>query len=80
MPKYDVHIYAIVRVKVAGVEASSPAEAASHAESNTDLYTGFKDGEYVDQIDGFLVDTLNAAGKIIAETSLDAKYRPNREG
>jgi hypothetical protein len=37
MPKFDVHIFAVVRVKVADVEAATPAEAAADAYDRTDV-------------------------------------------
>jgi len=36
--KYDVHIYPIFRVKVSGIEANSPAEAAKIAEERCDFH------------------------------------------
>jgi len=58
--KYDVHIYATVRVKVCGVEADSQAEAIKKAEAQTDLYDTLGEPghgtEYAEEITGFLVD------------------------
>ena len=71
MPKYDVHLYAVVRVKVPGVEANSPEEAAKIADDQTDLDHAFKDGEYIEEIEAILVDTLDATGKVVKETTLD---------
>ena len=39
--KYEVHIYAIVRVKVVDVEAESQQEAIRNAEARCDLYALF---------------------------------------
>jgi hypothetical protein len=36
--KYDVHIFAVARVKVAGIAAQSQAEAIVKAEDSVDLY------------------------------------------
>jgi hypothetical protein len=57
--KYDVHIYATVRVKVCGVEANSQAEAMKKAEEQTDLYETIGNcpgTDYAEEITGFLVD------------------------
>jgi hypothetical protein len=58
--KYDVHIYATVRVKVCGVEANSQKEAIKKAEAQTDLYETLGESghgtEYAEEITGFLVD------------------------
>jgi hypothetical protein len=62
--KYNVHIYATVRVKVCGVEANSQVEAMKMAEVNTDLHELFPyktqaDGtetEYAEEVTGYLVD------------------------
>jgi phosphoribosylanthranilate isomerase len=62
--KYDVHIYATVRVKVCGVEAESQVEAIKNAEANTNLHELFPyktqaDGtetEYAEEVTGYLVD------------------------
>ena len=70
--KYDVHIYAIVRVRVGNVEAESQKDALVKAEELADLNSMFrsdgshsKDGgpyigdvEYADDIDGFVVDEV----------------------
>ena len=65
MAKYDVHIYAIARLKVAGVEADSPQDAVRKAEQRVDLHQAIANGEaeYADDIDGFLVDALDEAGE-----------------
>lgn len=64
MPKYDVHIYAIARLKVAGVEADSPPDAARKAEQTVDLHYAIASGdaEYADEIESFLMDLLDNAG------------------
>ena len=61
--KYDVHIFAIVRVKRVAVEADSQVEAIKKAEADTDLNQLFNRGgdgdmntEYTDDIDCFHVD------------------------
>jgi hypothetical protein len=67
MPYYDVHIYAIVRVKVACVEADSPQAAAHQTESSVDLHGLVVAGraEYADDVEGLLVDALDEAGRRI---------------
>lgn len=58
--KYTVHIYLIVRVKVAGIEADSQEEAMKKAEAKVDFHTIFDSMnetiEYAEDIDGFHVD------------------------
>lgn len=63
MAKYDVHIYAIARLKVAGIEADSPQDAVRKAEQQVDLYHAIANGEaeYAEDIEGFLVDVVNEA-------------------
>ena len=64
--KYDVHIFAVVRVKVAGIDAESQIEAIHNAEGSVDLYTLFsKPGsvsveitEFADGISHYLVDEV----------------------
>jgi hypothetical protein len=64
MPRFDVHIYAIARLKVTGIEADSAQEAVQIAEQVIDLHQAIASGdaEYADEIVGFLVDALNDAG------------------
>lgn len=64
--KYDVHIYAVVRVKVTGIEAESQTDAIPKAEEAVDLYRLFDRNthlpeavahvEYADENSYFLVD------------------------
>ena len=73
--KHDVHIYATVRVKVCGVEADTPQEAAKKADEQTDLHAVL--GEmYAEEVTSFLVDTLDEHGKVAKETDLDGEFRP----
>jgi len=76
MPKYDVHFYAIVRVKVPGVEANSAEDAAKIAGERTDLHHAFKDGEFAEEVEAILVDTLDATGNVVKETTLDGNCQP----
>lgn len=58
--KYDVHIYAIVLVKVRNLESVSHATAIEKAMAETDLNELFStpNTEFADDIDGFLVDEV----------------------
>ena len=64
MPKYRVHIYALVRVPV-DLEAPTPIEAARKAENETDLYSAVKRQhiEYAEDVESYLVDELNDDGE-----------------
>ena len=72
MPKYDVHIYAIARLKVAGVEAGSPQDAARQAEQTVDLHHAIALGEaeYADEIEGFVMDLLDKDGQRVEGQSV----------
>lgn len=66
--KYDVHVYATVRVKVPGVEAPDQIEAIRRAEASLDLHEVLDGGsgakalqsdlevEHAEEIIGYLVD------------------------
>jgi len=59
--KHNVHIYAIVRVKVCDIEAESHADAIQKAEVLVDLNALFNKGadqKFADDIDCFLVDEI----------------------
>ena len=69
--KYRVHVYAIFRCPV-DVEANSVEEAAQKADSMFDPATG----EYAEEIDGYVVDTLDENGKPIDDgVDLDDNYK-----
>ena len=72
MPRFDVHVYAIARLKVAGVEAISPHDAVGKAEQMVDLHQAIANGEaeYADDIEGFLVDVLDENGQWIEGQSV----------
>jgi len=63
---YDVHLYALVRVKVSGIKAAGHLQAMEEAERRADLYGIFEtldrllpDGiqaEYAEELQGYLVD------------------------
>ena len=82
MPKYDVHIYPIVRLRVAGVEADSPEEAARRAEESLDLHRLVACGaaEYAEDLDGFLVDPLDARGEPVDGQSVSLDGGPRAAG
>jgi hypothetical protein len=56
--KYDVHIYAVVRVKIEAVEADSQVAAIQEAQKGLDLEEAVRSGEYAEEITGFLVDEV----------------------
>jgi len=56
--KYDVHIYAVVRVKIEGVNAESQTAAITAAQKGLDMEYAIKQGEYAEEITGFLVDEV----------------------
>jgi hypothetical protein len=77
MQKHNVHIYAIVRVTVRGVEAKNAPEAAKKATESADLNALLSKGDdqvYADQISDFLVDTLDGKGGVSKETVLDCNF------
>jgi hypothetical protein len=76
--QFDVHIYAVVRVKVSGIEAESQQDAIKKAEDATDLHAMFRgdvdafssypvESEYTEDVESFLVDEVG-----------DAEYRNTR--
>ena len=83
--KYDVHIFAVVRVKVEDVEADSQEEACKKAEQKTDLYRLFEsfspacrcDMEYAEEIQHFLVDEV---GDTEYDNSRRYEYSPEGHG
>lgn len=67
MPKYDVHIFAVVRVKVPNVEASNRVQACKRAEDRVDFYgllrqdhpqACVEDMEYAEETSHYLVDVV----------------------
>jgi hypothetical protein len=77
MPKFNVHIYAIVRVTVEGVEAESPEAAAKIADEKTDLHRSCPEvGEYADSVDGYMVDQVNDTGEqVFRSVNLTAELK-----
>jgi hypothetical protein len=58
--KYDVAIYAFVRVDLGGVEAKSQVEAIQIAESRADLHSLIKGDNYhfAEEVDSYIVDEI----------------------
>ena len=58
--QFDVHVFAVVRLKVAGVEATSHRKAIETALSKTDLSDCFAgpESEYAEELSHFLVDVV----------------------
>jgi hypothetical protein len=58
MPQFDIHIYAVVRVKVRGVEAENQAAAIARAVRETDLFEEIHrpEAEFSEDISHYLVD------------------------
>jgi hypothetical protein len=61
---YHVHLFAVVRVKISNVEATSERDAIARArEQAPDLYERFDapDGEFTEEFSQFLVDVVGDA-------------------
>ena len=61
MAKYNVHLYAVVRVDISNIEAESQQAALKKAEEETDLHTlldATEAVEYGEEIIGYLVDEV----------------------
>jgi hypothetical protein len=58
--QYDVHLFAVVRFKVAGVQAESHQEAVKSALSQTDLYALCSNGtgDYAEELAHYAVDVV----------------------
>lgn len=57
MPKYDVHIFPVVRVRIAGVEAESQEAAIRKALASVNLeQVALHPDDYADDIVDYLVD------------------------
>ena len=70
---YDVYIFAVVRVKVPGVDADSQQAAIRQAVQNIDLHAQF-DGSntaYTDEISSYMVDEVGDAEYRRAQHYLD---------
>ena len=84
MPKFHVHVYAVVRVLVPNIEADSQIEACEKADEMVDMTNLFghvpfrppvASVEFADEINGFLVDE-DGDTEHEKSTSYDAEYRP----
>lgn len=71
LPTRAVHFYATMRLRVVIPDAISDAEAIAKAESCTDLNYALRNGEYADEISGYLVDELDLSGDIVSEAFYD---------
>jgi hypothetical protein len=62
--KYDVHIFAVVRVTVGSVEAQTQKAAIRKAVDSTDLYEIFagENTDYAEEITSYLVDEVGDEG------------------
>lgn len=60
LQQYDVHLFAVVRRKVAGIDATSHREAIEATLVKTDLYACFDgtEAEYAEELSHFLVDVV----------------------
>ena len=79
MPKYNVHVYTIVRVKVPDIEAASPECAAELAGGGAilDWYKLFDIGaniEWAEMHYDFLVDEIDEKGRV-RTVRLDKNYK-----
>ena len=66
-----VHIYATMRVRVEVDDSTSNEDAIAKAEARTDLERDLHDGEFADEISGFMVDEVDAEGGIVTDTLYD---------
>ena len=80
--RYDVHLFAVVRLDVADVEAASQREAVERALERVDLSArlagpGF---EYADELSHFLVDEVgdeqHGAVKVVSQPGRAAVGQP----
>src|SRR4051812_47310008 len=76
MPKFNVHVYAVVRVQVDGVDADNSTAAAAEALERLDLYrrvdrhSGLQLAEeYAEDIEGYLVDPIGDDGGVLVDES-----------
>ncbi len=73
---YDVHIFAVVRVKISGVEAESQMAAIRTAVDRADLDHRF-DGEateYAEEITRYMVDEVGDTEYARTQTYLDLHH------
>lgn len=82
MPKYDVHIYAVVRVKMEAIEADSTTQAVEKARekflNRVDYCQSV--GEFADDFEGYLVDPYKEGGvEVDSENSVYIEDESHRE-
>lgn len=67
MPKFDVHVYPVVRISVRGVEAETPQKAARQILLSLDVPAEIAAGNIVDaeSIDSIYTDLLDAHGDFV---------------
>lgn len=72
--RFAVHIYATFRVKIPTVEGASVEELLAKAEKSAGLHEmsvrGSYDGEFAEEITGYLIDPLDSEGEVDSERSL----------
>ncbi len=82
--RFDVHIFAVVRVKVANVKAASPVKAIKKAESKVDLYRLFSSREQGGRVCGCgaaetdYADELSGRLAYLVDRVRDATYARSR--
>jgi hypothetical protein len=82
MTKYDVHIYAVVRVCVKGVDAQDPLDAIKRAEESIDLHEVLDRDcqgcytEYAEDVESYLVDEYDVEGEVRNTKVFDKNYNP----
>lgn len=75
MPKYDVHVHAMVRMRVPGVVAETPTDAAKAA-GKTNLSHMLRSGECALLFfTEFMVDRVGKDDVLVETHSLDGKFR-----
>ena len=73
MPRYVVHVYAVVRVPIKGVNAESPEEAVKKVDEEINLHEILDKGEveYAEDVTEYLVDEVGDDGDIKRSFWLD---------
>ena len=74
--KYNVHIYAVVRLKVENIEADTHRDAICSALESVDFYREFegKRTEYAEDITSYVVDEVGDESYEHTRTYLDADH------
>ena len=83
MAKYNVHAYAVIRIKVPGIEADNMKEAIEKSDKVTEsilgnlyLIYGYET-ESAEEVTGYVVDPLDADNEIIYDCSVS--FDANKE-